>query len=115
MITINIKTSTEGKFTVDVENCEVITVLELKKVIAEKSNIAADQQRLIYSGKVLKDADVLSTYKLDQGHTIHLVKGGGASSANRATVSGPVSPAAAVSTTTPSATTPVTTTARRSN
>lgn len=30
------------------------TVLELKQAIAEKSDVSADRQRLIYSGRVLK-------------------------------------------------------------
>ena len=35
----------------------------------------AERQRLIYSGKVLKDDDALSTYKIQSTHTIHMVKG----------------------------------------
>ena len=35
----------------------------------------ADRQRLIYSGRVLKDPDTLGGVKVKDGHTIHLVKG----------------------------------------
>ncbi len=63
-VSINIKTSTEGKCVVDVEDVEKTSVEQLKKLIAEKLSIEADQQRLIYSGKVLKDPDFLSTYKV---------------------------------------------------
>lgn len=55
-----------------------ITVIELKDKIAAESDIPADRQRLIYSGRVLKDPDTLETYKIKTGHTIHLVKSAGA-------------------------------------
>ncbi|WWD15749.1 hypothetical protein CI109_100171 [Kwoniella shandongensis] len=51
------------------------TVLELKELIASKSDVEKERQRLIYSGKVLKDEDSISTYKIQNGHTIHMVKG----------------------------------------
>jgi ubiquilin len=51
------------------------TVLDLKRMIAEKTDVEAERQRLIYSGKVLKDDDPLSTYKIQSTHTIHMVKG----------------------------------------
>lgn len=34
------------------------TVLELKQAIAEKSDVSADRQRLIYSGRVLKVSEI---------------------------------------------------------
>jgi ubiquilin len=39
---------------------------------AEK--IPAERQRLIYSGRVMKDPDQLSTYRIKEGNTIHMVK-----------------------------------------
>ena len=57
------------------------TVLALKEAI--QAALAAEtpsddcppaQQRLIFSGRVLKDEDALTKYKLANGHTIHLVK-----------------------------------------
>lgn len=51
------------------------TVLDLKHAIAGKSDVPADRQRLIYSGRVLKDDDALSVYKIQSAHTIHMVKG----------------------------------------
>jgi len=75
-ISINVKTSTEGKYTVDVEDPATTSVLDFKKLIQTQSGIEVEQQRLIYSGKVLKDPDMLATYKIESGHTVHLVKGG---------------------------------------
>ncbi|KAJ3545606.1 hypothetical protein NMY22_g2371 [Coprinellus aureogranulatus] len=51
------------------------TVQDLKSAIAEKSDVEAARQRLIYSGRVLKDEDKLDVYKIQSGHTVHMVKG----------------------------------------
>jgi ubiquilin len=70
---INIKGPSELKLQIAISNDK--TVLELKQAIAEKSDVEADRQRLIYSGRVLKDEDALSVYKIQSSHTIHMVKG----------------------------------------
>ncbi|GJJ13578.1 hypothetical protein Clacol_007834 [Clathrus columnatus] len=72
-ILINIKGPNELKIQVNITTDK--TVMDLKRAIAEKSDVEADRQRLIYSGKVLKDEDVLSQYKIQASHTIHMVKG----------------------------------------
>ena len=56
---------------------EAATVLDLKTMLAgeQYENIPAERQRLIYSGRVLKDPDTLASYKIKEGNTIHLVKG----------------------------------------
>ena len=33
------------------------------------------EQRLIYSGKVLKDPETLESYNVKDGHTVHMVRG----------------------------------------
>ncbi|KAG8865087.1 hypothetical protein FRC20_009892, partial [Serendipita sp. 405] len=70
---INIKGPNETKLQITISNDK--TVLDLKRMIAEKADVEAERQRLIYSGKVLKDEDTLSTYKIQSSHTIHMVKG----------------------------------------
>eukprot|EP00158_Paraphelidium_tribonemae_P001812 Partr_v1_DN24839_c0_g1_i1_m29750 putative ubiquilin 3 len=100
-ITVNIKSSADtGRVTVTVKAED--TVRQLKEKIQAQMEIPADQQRLIYSGKILKDADLLSVYKLATGHTIHLVRGsaGGSASATP-TASSAVSPTATVPRTAP--------------
>ncbi|KAG2140180.1 hypothetical protein DEU56DRAFT_911881 [Suillus clintonianus] len=72
-IQINVKGPSELKLQITISTDK--TVLDLKHAIAEKSEVEADRQRLIYSGRVLKDDDVLSTYKIQTSHTIHMVKG----------------------------------------
>ncbi|KAJ3332315.1 hypothetical protein HDU76_000645 [Blyttiomyces sp. JEL0837] len=78
-ITLNVKSSNESKFTVEVDPTG--TVLSLKEAIAkhlESSSLPtpAENQRLIFAGRVLKDEEVLSTYKIVDGSTIHLVRSG---------------------------------------
>ncbi|KAI0311883.1 hypothetical protein OF83DRAFT_710554 [Amylostereum chailletii] len=90
-IQINIKGPSELKLQIDISTDK--TVRELKQAIADKSDVDADRQRLIYSGasphlapnvplthvprpgRVLKDEDPLSNYKIQTSHTIHMVKG----------------------------------------
>ncbi|KAF4621792.1 hypothetical protein D9613_012200 [Agrocybe pediades] len=72
-IQINVKGPSELKLQIAITTDK--TVLELKQAIAAKSDVEADRQRLIYSGRVLKDDDALSVYKIQSGHTIHMVKG----------------------------------------
>ncbi|KAJ7637722.1 hypothetical protein DFH06DRAFT_1219063 [Mycena polygramma] len=72
-IQINVKGPSELKLQITITTDK--TVLELKQAIAEKSDVEAERQRLIYSGRVLKDEDLLSVYKIQSTHTIHMVKG----------------------------------------
>lgn len=72
-ITITIK-STSSKFTLSVPIS--LTILDLKTKIStpEYADVPPSTQRLIYSGRVLKDGDTLETYKVKDNNTIHLVK-----------------------------------------
>ncbi|KAI5998291.1 hypothetical protein EDD15DRAFT_314999 [Pisolithus albus] len=85
-IQINIKGPNELKLQISISTDK--TVLELKQAIAAKSDVEADRQRLIYSGwmlgKVLKDEDLLSVYKIQSSHTIHMVKGAARSGSSSA-------------------------------
>jgi ubiquilin len=82
-ITIKMTGDAKHQFTVTPET----TVLQLKEKIKEALNISIDRQRLIFSGKVLKDNDSLETYKIKEGHSIHLVKGAVKSSSGSNTTS----------------------------
>ncbi|KAG8988232.1 hypothetical protein FRB90_002883, partial [Tulasnella sp. 427] len=72
-VTISIKGPSELKLTITITLDK--TVKDLKDAVASQSDVPADRQRLIYSGRVLKDEEVLSTYKIQSGHTVHMVKG----------------------------------------
>ncbi|KIM36527.1 hypothetical protein M413DRAFT_449070 [Hebeloma cylindrosporum] len=85
-IQINVKGPSELKLQISITTDK--TVLELKQAIAAKSDVEADRQRLIYSGRVLKDDDSLSVYKIQSSHTIHMVKGVSRSGAGGSSSSG---------------------------
>ena len=70
------------------------TVLDLKQKCEEPTSLKADQIRLIFKGRILKDADTLDKYNITNESAVHLVK----------------SSAAASSAPQPAATTPETTT-----
>eukprot|EP00916_Digyalum_oweni_P027504 GHVL01044995.1.p1 GENE.GHVL01044995.1~~GHVL01044995.1.p1 ORF type:complete len:361 (+),score=70.30 GHVL01044995.1:47-1084(+) len=81
---------TEGKVTVtfkvsggtqfDMELLPSMTIQDVKNAAEEKCDLKAEHQRLIYKGRILKDADTIETLKVADGHTMHLVKGAGAAS-----------------------------------
>ncbi|KAI9682198.1 MAG: hypothetical protein M1817_000252 [Caeruleum heppii] len=73
-ITFTIKSSSDAKYTLTLPAST--TILELKTKLAgeDYANLPADRQRLIYSGRVLKDPDTLGTHKIQDGHTVHLVR-----------------------------------------
>lgn len=71
-ITITIKSSGDSKYSVSIDPSS--TILDLKAKISDQADVSPDRQRLIYSGKVLKDSESISSYKIQSGHTIHLVK-----------------------------------------
>ena len=90
-IKITIRQSSGDQF--EVEIAPKATVEELKKACAEKQTaMAADEMRLIFKGKILKDEMTLDEYKITDGLTIHLVKGksgsGAASTGDTASATG---------------------------
>lgn len=74
-ITFNVKSSSDAKYVLAVPLN--LTVLDLKQKLSssEYADIPPERQRLIYSGRVLKDPDTLASYKIKEGNTVHLVKG----------------------------------------
>ncbi|KAJ8531429.1 hypothetical protein K7X08_026863 [Anisodus acutangulus] len=72
-VTINIRCSRGSKFSVHVRLDS--TVRSFKSKLAQHANIAVEQQRLIYKGRILKDEQTLESYGLEADHTVHLVRG----------------------------------------
>lgn len=87
-ITFKVKTSAEGNHTITM--AETATVLDLKTKLAgdDFEKVPADRQRLIYSGKVMKNEEPLSTYKIKAGNTIHMVKSAPSNAAQNPASSG---------------------------
>ncbi|GAA5836063.1 hypothetical protein JCM9279_002182 [Rhodotorula babjevae] len=72
--TLNIKGPSDLKLSVSVPS--TATVADLKEAISkDKDEFPVDQQRLIFSGRVLKNEDLLTKYGVKSGVAIHLVKG----------------------------------------
>ncbi|KAH7669395.1 ubiquilin protein [Dioscorea alata] len=70
---VHVRSSNGSKISVET-NLEV-NVGDFKVVLAGKCDVLAEQQRLIYKGRILKDEQTLASYGLESDHTIHLVRG----------------------------------------
>lgn len=86
-ITMRQNSGTQFEVEVDAKG----TVFNLKEACASKAEIPAEEQRLIFKGKliiiptdmvlmiclgkILKDENTLEEYKIEDGVTVHLVKG----------------------------------------
>ena len=72
-IELKIKTLDSRVLTFQVEGNE--TILDIKNLVFNETQVPVEQQRLIFRGKVLKDNLALSTYPglLDGGSTVHMV------------------------------------------
>jgi ubiquilin len=73
-ITFNVKAN-DAKYSVTMAASAIVADLKEKLSTSEFADIPAERQRLIYSGRVLKDVDSLSSANIKDGHTIHLVRG----------------------------------------
>lgn len=105
-ITITIKAPSQEKVTVTIVPTETVAALKTS-ISSQLSDTPPESQRLIYSGKVLKDDQILSSYGIANGHTIHLVKSAGP---KPATSSATAAPTSATTTTTAGSTAPRATT-----
>jgi ubiquilin len=63
-IEINVRPPGGGDKKIPIKVDTSKTVAELKQDIATHTDIPAENQRLIYSGRVLKDEEQVSTYKI---------------------------------------------------
>jgi len=88
-VTFNIKSSSDAKYVLTIPLAMTVLDLKTKLSTAEYADIPPDRQRLIYSGRVLKDTDTLASYKIKEGNTVHLVKGAASNQRQNAVSSGP--------------------------
>ena len=73
-ITFKVKTSGDTQHTITMAETATVSDLKNKLSGAEFENIPIERQRLIYSGRVMKNDEPLATYKIKNGNTVHLVK-----------------------------------------
>lgn len=88
-IKIHIKSSGDKKYEVSVDTSSSIE--DLKVIILAEADVPPERQRLIYSGKVLKDTETVASYKIQDGHTVHLVKSAAAKAPAAAAAAGSAS------------------------
>ncbi|KAH9880782.1 hypothetical protein IAQ61_001076 [Plenodomus lingam] len=74
-VTFNVKAANDQKHVLTLAATTTVADLKSKLSASEYADIPAERQRLIYSGRVLKDHDTLASVKIKDGHTVHLVKG----------------------------------------
>ncbi|XP_043707931.1 ubiquitin domain-containing protein DSK2a-like [Telopea speciosissima] len=72
-VTVHIRCSNGSKFSV--RTILESTVGTFKTVLAQNCDIPAEQQRLIFKGRILKDDQTLESYGLQEDQTVHLVRG----------------------------------------
>ena len=84
-ITFTVKANNDTKYSLTLPPTTAIA--DVKAKLAELSDVPVDRQRLIYSGRVMKNDETLETYKVCSGNTVHLVKGA-ASNANPSSAGG---------------------------
>lgn len=73
-ITFKVKSSGEKVHTITMSESAKVLELKQKLATAEFEDVAVERQRLIYSGRVMKNDDPLSVYKIKNLNTIHMVK-----------------------------------------
>ncbi|CAN8257823.1 unnamed protein product [Cochlearia groenlandica] len=78
-VAVNIRCSNGAKFSL--RTSLDTTVGAFKEMVAQGSEVPANQQRLIYKGRILKDDQSLVSYGLQADHTVHMVRGSAPSSA----------------------------------
>ena len=72
-LTFTVKLS-DKKIPMTITDNQSVSDLKEKLSTPEHANIPANGQRLIYSGRVLKDEDKLFKYQVKDGNTMHLIK-----------------------------------------
>ncbi|XP_073944037.1 UV excision repair protein Rad23 [Choristoneura fumiferana] len=63
---VTLKTLQQQTFQIDIDPEETVKALKLKIEVEKGKDYAADQQRLIYAGKILLDHNKLTNYNIDE-------------------------------------------------
>jgi ubiquilin len=73
-LSFTVKGASETKYDITLASTKTVADLKTKLSTSEYADVPPERQRLIYSGRVLKDGETLASTKIKNGHTIHLVK-----------------------------------------
>ena len=90
-ITFKVKSGADHNHTITMSDAATVRELKTKLAGEEFENIAAERQRLIYSGRVMKDDSTLASYKIKANNIIHLVKSAASNPGQPAATSNPTS------------------------
>ncbi|KAI0547043.1 hypothetical protein F4679DRAFT_378384 [Xylaria curta] len=93
-VTFKVKTSGEKLHTITMAESATVASLKAKLAGPDFEDIPAERQRLIYSGRVMKNDEPLGTYKIKSGNTVHLVKSAASNPAPAPSSSSSSAPAA---------------------
>ncbi|ORY98018.1 hypothetical protein BCR43DRAFT_490729 [Syncephalastrum racemosum] len=108
-ITINVRPSSGKAFSIEVVP-DATSIRDLKQMVKDKlEGFDGIDIKLVYSGRVLKDDDNCSDYRMSQGHTVHVVRSPKSKTSSQS-ASTPASTAPSTTTSTGSSTTTTTTT-----
>ncbi|KAI0188197.1 ubiquitin family protein [Xylaria flabelliformis] len=94
-VTFKVKTSGDKLHTITMAESATVASLKAKLAGPDFEDIPAEHQRLIYSGRVMKNDESLGTYKIKSGNTVHLVKSAASNPAparNSSSSSAPAAP-----------------------
>lgn len=67
-----IKCTSQPDFTINIDKSADVS--DLKTMISEKQNLPVERQRLIFSGRIMKDGMSLKELNIQSGNSIHLIK-----------------------------------------
>jgi ubiquilin len=73
-IVFKVKSSSDKTHTITMADSATVFDLKTKLAGSDFEDIPVERQRLIYSGRVMKNDDALSVYKIKNQNTIHMVK-----------------------------------------
>lgn len=76
---INVRSSTGQTYMVEADKSDTVEALKLKIADATEAagqRVEATIQRLVYLGRVLKDAQTVEECGIEDSHTVHMVKSG---------------------------------------
>ncbi|KAI1736040.1 hypothetical protein F4680DRAFT_433205 [Xylaria scruposa] len=93
-VTFKVKTSGDRLHTITMAESATVASLKAKLAGPDFEDIPAERQRLIYSGRVMKNDELLATYKIKSGNTVHLVKSAASNPAPAPSSSSSSTPAA---------------------
>ncbi|XP_069150742.1 ubiquitin domain-containing protein DSK2b-like [Solanum lycopersicum] len=72
-VTINIRCVNDSKLSVQVSLDSTVGLF--KSILSQPTDIPAEEQKVIYNGRILKDDQTLKSCGLEADHTVHLIRG----------------------------------------